>query len=308
MNVPAGRVALLMATRNGAAFLEQQLMSLAEQTHPAIDIHVSDDGSTDGTIDLLKAWQQRWSKGSFDIVSGPQKGFAENFRFLIVSAVVEAEYVAFCDQDDIWESQKLASAIAWLGAGDTARLFCSRTLNVDATGRPIGKSPLFAKPPSFRNALVQSLAGGNTMVLNRAAFALVREASFRSSFVSHDWWSYLIVSGAGGEVHYSPEPLVRYRQHGSNLVGANASMKARLHRLRRLYAGQFAQWTSLNLQGLALNTDLLTDDARLACERLQRARKGTMLQRLRGWRSSRVYRQTGWGSVGLWAAIALGWL
>jgi glycosyltransferase involved in cell wall biosynthesis len=303
-------VALLMATRNGAPFLDEQFMSLAEQTHPSIDIHVSDDGSTDGTIDLLRSWATRWSKGRFNLVSGPQAGFAENFRFLIAHAPLEADYFAFCDQDDIWERQKLALAIAWLETADASRprLFCSRTLSVDAAGKPIGKSPLFERPPSFRNALVQSLAGGNTMVLNRAAFSLVREASSRSGFVSHDWWSYLIVTGTGGDAHYSREPLVRYRQHGANLVGANSSIAARLHRLRRLHAGQFAQWSDRNLEGLALNFDLLTDDARFACDQFASARKGTILERLRALKASGVYRQTGWGSAGLWTAIALGWL
>ena len=85
-------------------------------------------------------------------------------------------------------------------------------------------SPLFRRPPSFRNALVQSLAGGNTMVLNRPARDLVALASRRARFVSHDWWAYLLVTGAGGAVHYSAKPLVRYRQHAHNLVGANTSL------------------------------------------------------------------------------------
>ena len=108
--------------------------------------------------------------------------------------------------------------------GSLPLLFCSRTLTITESGTPVGMSPLFRRTPSFRNALVQSLAGGNTMVLNRAARDIVALASRRARFVSHDWWAYLLVTGAGGVVHYSAKPLVRYRQHAQNLVGANTSL------------------------------------------------------------------------------------
>lgn len=306
---PVGcRVAVLLATRNGEAFLDEQLQSLAGQTFPNIDLHASDDGSTDGTVARLRAWAGRWGRGSFGISRGPGQGFAENFRSLVIGTGMQADHFAFCDQDDIWEPRKLATAVEWLDAGDPGRprLFCSRTLTVDSGGTPTGLSPLFSRPPSFRNALVQSLAGGNTMVFNRAAFELLRRASLRSGFVSHDWWAYLIVTGAGGEVNYCVDPLVRYRQHAANLVGANTSARARLDRIRRLLGGQFARWTDINLAGLSRNRDLLTPDARAVCDSFAGARGGPPTRRLRLLRASGVYRQTGWGSASLWFAIAAG--
>ena len=83
----------------------------------------------------------------------------------------------------------------------------------------------------------------------------------------------MLVTGAGGVVHYSAEPLVRYRQHAENLVGANTSWKARLARLRLLLGGQFADWNEINLAGLDENRDLLTPDAIAAMELFARARK-----------------------------------
>ena len=169
-----GRVAVLLATQNGALYLEDQLESLARQTHPAIDVHVSDDDSTDGTMAILRDWEARWSKGRFVISQGPGRGFAENFRALIVNRDIRASYYAFCDQDDVWEPDKLERAIAWIGEPmDAPRLFCSRTKLVSEVGRETGHSVLFSRQPSFRNALVQSIAGGNTMVFNRAAHRLL---------------------------------------------------------------------------------------------------------------------------------------
>jgi glycosyltransferase involved in cell wall biosynthesis len=302
------KVAILMATRNGAAHLDEQLASLLAQTHRLMDVFASDDGSTDATRGILEEWASRWTKGRFVLIHGPQKGFAENFRSLIVNGAIDADYFAFCDQDDIWEPGKLEEAIAILRdrGSSMPALFGSRTLTMTEDGRAVGYSPLFAKEPSFRNALVQSLAGGNTMVFNRQARQVLARASERSSFVSHDWWAYLLVSGAGGHVHYTPKPLVRYRQHSGNQVGANTSLAARISRFGRLLKGQFWRWSSENIAGLERNADLLTEDARQALDLFRRARKSRFPARLLYLRGSGVYRQTAWGSFGLYLAIVIG--
>ena len=268
----------------------------------------SDDGSTDGTLAILADWRNRWAKGSFELLAGPQNGFAENFRSLISNRDIKADYFAFCDQDDLWEADKLERAVGWMLTRDSAAplLFCSRTLTISESGKPIGQSPLFRREPSFRNALVQSLAGGNTMVFNLAARDCLAIASDRTNFVSHDWWSYLLVTGAGGIVQYSTSPLVRYRQHAGNLVGANTSWRARCVRLSLLFRGQFAEWTENNLQGLDRNRDLLTPDAIAALEPFVRARKGNLVSRIRNLRRSGVYRQTMLGTVLLWCAVVFG--
>ena len=307
-NRTAARVAIWLALKNGAPFLDEQLRSLAAQTCPAIDIWASDDGSTDATQAILSAWRSRWPKGAFSVREGPGCGFAENFRSLMSDEAAEADFFACCDQDDVWEANKLETALAWMRSQDGSRplLFCSRTLTVSESGIPIGMSPLFRRKPSFRNALVQSLAGGNTMVLNRAARDIVALASRRARFVSHDWWIYQMVTGAGGLVRYAPEPLVRYRQHTGNLVGANTSWTARLERLKRLLGGQFAQWSEMNLAGLERNRDLLTPEAIEALTLFARARgERNLFAASASLRRSGVYRQTPQGTLALWAALVL---
>lgn len=294
-----------MATRNGAAFINEQLDSLLAQSWPLVDLWVSDDGSTDGTTAIVESWRSRWNKGSLTLVNGPQQGFAANFRSLIIDARIDADYYAFCDQDDVWEPDRLESAIRWMEAQDTGMplLFCSRTATMSETGEAAGHSPLFQRPPSFRNALVQSIAGGNTMLLNRVARDILAKASARTEFVSHDWWAYLIVTAAGGTVRYEPRPLVHYRQHGANLVGANVSWRARLSRLGRLFRGQFAIWTDSNLSGLAVNRDLLAHDAALCLQLFIGARAGNLFRRFSMLRKSGVYRQTLMGTLGLYLAL-----
>lgn len=296
-----------MATMNGAAYLDEQIQSLADQTCLHADLWVSDDGSTDATLAVLDKWKRRWSKGAFHVLHGPRQGFAENFRSLIANKTIDADYFAFCDQDDVWEPNKLQRAIGWMERQPPGLplLFCSRTLTITSDGVTVGRSPLFLRPPSFRNALVQSLAGGNTMIMNRAARELLRLSCRETGFVSHDWWAYLIVTGAGGKVYYSRRPLVRYRQHRGNQVGANMSWHAKLSRLKRLFEGQFLVWTDRNMEGLRRNMHLLTGDARQACELFLRAREGTVTQRLRNLWASGVYRQTVLGSLALYLAVVM---
>jgi glycosyltransferase involved in cell wall biosynthesis len=300
-------VAVLMATYNGGDFLDEQIQSLEDQTHASIDVHVSDDGSSDRTRAILEAWRARWNRGRFVVRSGPGGGFSENFRSLIVHADVDADYFAFCDQDDIWEPGKLRRALETLGPpADAPRLFCSRTRIISESGRLLGLSPEFRRDPSFRNALVQSIAGGNTMVFNAAARHLLATASARSAFVSHDWWAYMLVTGAGGQVFYSSEPLVRYRQHPNNLVGTTNSIRGQLDRLERLGRGVFAQWSDINIAGLEDNIHLLTPEARTVFGRFKEARNKGIAERLRGLRASGVYRQTLLGNIALYVAAMFG--
>nr|WP_250888936.1 glycosyltransferase family 2 protein [Mesorhizobium sp. dw_380] len=297
-----------MGTKDGAAFVDEQLQSLLAQSHPLIDLWISDDGSVDGTLAIIEAWKSRWTKGLITVVEGPRRGFAANFRSMILDRRIDADCYAFSDQDDVWEPDRLESAIRWMQAfgAEIPLMFCSRTATMTETGSLVGHSPLFRRPPSFRNALVQSIGGGNTILLNRAARDLLSKASARSDFVSHDWWAYLIVTGAGGVACYDPRPLVRYRQHASNLVGANVSWQARVSRLGRLFKGEFAGWTDLNLAGLAVNRDLLTPEAAACVDVFASGRQGGLFRRLSALRASGVYRQTFAGTLGLYLAFVLG--
>jgi hypothetical protein len=305
--VPQGpsssRVAVLIATFNGAAFLSQQLNSIERQSWPLIDVWASDDGSGDGTVDLLKDASGRWTKGRFEIVGGPRGGVVENFRSLLRHGEIDADFIAFSDQDDIWRLDKLKKAVDWLNGQDAARpaLFCCRVELMDEVGQPAGFSPLFRAPPDLRNALVQSIAGGNTMVMNRAAHELLRETAKRTSFVIHDWWAYLIVAAAGGTIHYSPAPDVLYRQHGANVIGANTSWGSRLRRVEPLLAGRFSGWTNENLKALDACRDLLSPEAKVLIDDFKQMRRLPLVSRLGALRRLGLYRQTWLGQISLFA-------
>lgn len=159
-------VAILLATLNGEKFLAEQLDSLQAQTITNWRLYVSDDGSSDGTKDIINRYQTLWGAGKIQYRDGPQKGYAQNFLGLACDPEIKADYFAFCDQDDVWLPEKLNVAIANITQASIfgqVYVYCGRATYTDQNSKPIGMSPLFVHPRTFRNALIQSIAGGNTL-------------------------------------------------------------------------------------------------------------------------------------------------
>lgn len=305
---PIPSVAILLATHNGLPFLAGQLESIATQTHVNWRVWASDDGSSDGTVDTLEQYGRMWGGDRLVLLQGPNRGVDENFRALIGHAAIDADVFAYADQDDVWLPDKIERAVRWFAHEPSERpaLYCARTSLIDRQGRPIGRSPLFARPPSFANALVQNLAGGNTMLFNRAARQLLRDALPASAnVVIYDWWTYLLVTGAGGAVRYDAEPTVLYRQHERNLVGANARVRDRIDGLRRALTGRLRAWNDRHVAALGQVASMLTPDNRVTLTQFAQARQRGIVPRLVGFRRAGIYRQTTRGNVALTVAALL---
>lgn len=298
------KVAILLCTLHGQHFLSEQLESIDRQTYPNWELWASDDGSEDDTRQILRRYQEKWEGRRLSVRSGPSEGFVSNFLSLTCTAEIQADFYAFSDQDDIWEDDKLQRAVAWLRSvpKDVPALYCSRTRLVDEQNRDLGLSPLFTRPPAFANALIQNIGGGNTMVFNHAARKLLCQAGQKIDVVSHDSWAYIVVTGCGGKVKYDAYPSLRYRQHGSNLVGTNSTWAARWIRIRMLWQGHLRTWTDRHLVALQGLHSSLTPESRKTLELLTRSRKRALLPRLIGLKKSGIYRQTLLGNLGLLAA------
>ncbi|KTC05569.1 glycosyltransferase family 2 protein [Pseudomonas syringae] len=297
-----------MCTYNGAAYLRAQLESFAAQTFSDWVLYVSDDASTDDTLRILSDYQVLWGNQRLVIFNGPCKGFAENFISLVQRPEIEADYFAFSDQDDVWFSDKLERSVNRLEHLDSNKpaLYCSRTRLVDADLKVIGVSPLFSKPPSFKNALVQSLAGANTMLINQTARGLLVRLPEHSPLIAHDWLTYLLVTGCGGEVCYDAQPCLDYRQHSGNLIGANASTRDRLVRFRKMLSGRFIEWNDANVAILKGMERVLTVENRAVLTDFDNGRRQTGFKRLSTLRKAGIYRQTLQGNLSLMLAVCLG--
>ena len=229
METGADSVAILMGCRDGARFLQAQLASIAAQSHRNWRLVASDDGSSDATRAILAAFRDAQGAGRVEIREGPRAASPPTTSASPATPAIRADWYAFADQDDVWHPDRLARGLAALRAALTGAppevpaLYGARTILIDEAGRETGRSLHFRAVPGFGNALVQSIAGGNTMLFNAATKALMEEVR-PAAVIAHDWWIYLLVSGAGGRVIYDPEPSVRYRQHGANLIGGNLGL------------------------------------------------------------------------------------
>lgn len=306
--MPVGpSVAILLCIYYGKQFLEEQLESIAQQTHTNWKLYVSDDGDCEESRRILKRFSERFEKGRVTVRKGPHKGFVENFLSLTCDASISADYFAFSDQDDIWNKDKLKNAIQALGGVDQSipSLYCSRTIVVDKSNNEIGKSPLFTRTPSFSNALVQCIGGANTMTFNRKVRDIAVEVGKNIPAITHDWWMYLLTTGVGGRVIYDSKPSIRYRQHESNRVGCNITLRAKLFRVFLLLTGKFKDYNDRNIKSLGYAYHLLTKENQRIYDEFVTLRKSYLVQRINRFKRLKIYRQTALGNVGIWISIFL---
>lgn len=301
---------VLLALYNGAAHLRAQLDSLAAQEDRDWDLVVSDDGSTDQGLEILARWAADTPHHAVKTLPGPRKGFVANFFHLLIHVPAEARHAALCDQDDVWFPDKLSrakTALSGVPEGIPA-VYCARTMIADADLVPRHPSRLFRRPFGFRNALVQSVGGGNTMVLNRAAIDLLAKAIPEAGAPAvHDWWIYQIITGCGGQILRDEDPVLLYRQHGANQIGANTNTMAQLSRLHFILAGRFRGWNAQNLTALRASAHRFTPEAQAVLADWSEACEGKgPITRLRAlWRAG-VYRQGRIGTVALTLAAVTG--
>lgn len=293
-------VTVLMAVRNGAPDLPAQLDSLRRQTDVDWQLIASDDGSTDASPSLLQSFA---ATAPAQIIAGPGCGFVQNFLALLLRAPA-SRAVALSDQDDVWFPDKLARALAQLNAlpADRPALYCSRRLNwqPESDRRQLSRS--YPHPPAFANALVENIASGNTIVMNAAAAKLACDtAAAAKSVAFHDWWLYLLISGAGGTVIHDPVPSLLYRQHAQSVLGQGEGFLARIRVRRGVLAGSYSERIEQNLQALQQVSHVLTPENRARLNLFIRARRSGLLRRLiltwqaGVWRQGRIARLEFWG-------------
>lgn len=297
-------VVILLGAYNGGKHIADQLDSIKAQTHQNWRLIVSDDRSTDNTLDIVKAYQHAWGAEKLEIRQGPQQGFVRNFLSMACDPTIKADYFAFSDQDDVWLPEKLQVAIDYLDTVEhpaIPHVYGCRTIYTHENLKPYGMSPEFVFPRTFRNALIQNVVGGNTMVFNPVAKELL-EAVGLVPTPSHDWWLYQLVTGAGGYVYYDPKPQVFYRQHNESLVGGNSSITAKVRRMMMLFKGRFKSWSDQNIHCLNLARPQLTEGSREILDLFAKMRGAHFKDRLRLLEVCGLYRQTLGGTLSLLAA------
>ena len=222
------KIDILLATYNGARFLHAQIDSILGQTCQDWRLLIRDDGSTDATPEIIDRYAGQYP-GRIEVIHDGRAnlGVVGNFSTLMERS--DADYIMFCDQDDVWLPEKIAESYKAMRAlerrhgSDTPLLVHTDLTVVDEDLNPIHRSfwryqrldP--ERGRSLASMLIQNVVTGCATMANRRlkdmALPLPREIRM------HDWWLAL-VAAAFGQYGYVPRPLVLYRQHGANTLGA----------------------------------------------------------------------------------------
>ena len=229
------RVAILLPTFNGEKYLEEQLDSLLAQSYKNLVVVLRDDGSRDGTLDIIHSHLDRFPDTFHWIENkGRNLGASGSFSFLMQYALehkkelgLEKVYMMFCDQDDIWAENKVELQMQCMLEAEADHenipVLIHSDLKVvsDSRGRIadsfMNYQGLEAARNRFRHILLCNIVTGCTALINESLSA--RSLPIPPEAIMHDWWLALAAS-AFGKLVLIDKPLVEYRQHASNTLGA----------------------------------------------------------------------------------------
>ncbi len=217
-------VCVMIASFNGEQFISEQIDSILNQEGIKPTILVRDDGSTDSTVEVLESYKRL---GDLDWYSGEHLNVAKGFLSLIQHAP-NCEYYAFCDQDDVWDLDKLKIAVERLSEVDADKpaLYCCGSRLVNRNLEFISEHRLDTNRTPLARLFFSGLAG-NTMVFNRALkekLSLWMPQHMRM----HDTWTYKTCLCLGGKIIIDSNPHLAYRQHGANIVGMELTLRQKL--------------------------------------------------------------------------------
>jgi len=248
IDAPPPRLAVLLCTHDGEAFLAGQLHSLLAQNRLPQWVLVHDWGSRDGTRALVEACRQRspaavqWSLHWHAQAPGATRSFLDAIEHSL-NTQPDFDYLLLCDQDDVWEADKLEVFARTIQAQPGLDLLYCDVSVIDAAGRPLATSYLgaggaFGQPMDIAHACTMfvSTASGMSMALSRRFLERHRSAWAMPDWLAHDWALTILAHLTAARVAFVPQSLVRYRQHAGNLVGGQGGTRR---------SGQAGGWSPL---------------------------------------------------------------
>jgi rhamnosyltransferase len=236
------RVLVLMACYNGLQYIDAQIKSIADQVDCEITLLISVDKSDDNTFYYLEDLKKHYKFIELLTYGVKYGSAAANFYRLIVEANLQGyDYIAFADQDDIWEPDKLSRHIQLAKQSGADGV----SSNVIAFW-PDGRKMLINKAQLQRELdfLFESAGPGCTFLMtpwlvNKVREQLLYENSAAREVALHDWLTYAVCRAHGRKWVIDSSPSVQYRQHENNVIGANVGSKAKWARLQKLRQGWY---------------------------------------------------------------------
>lgn len=220
-------VLILLATYNGEKYIKEMVDSIIKQDYTDWHLILSDDSSSDSTPEILDSYAEKYPEKITHYKSGIRFGNAQNHFMHLLDKHHDAPYIMFCDQDDVWHSDKVGKTLAKMKETETAgapALVHTDLVVVDGALNKISDS--FCKHSKLKgnrlelnHLLVQNVVTGCTLMMNRELAELSCSKPLPKEAMMHDWWVAIICSvfGKSAFLNYS---TMDYRQHGNNTVGA----------------------------------------------------------------------------------------
>lgn len=227
-------VAIIMSTYNGEKYLKEQIDSLLNQTYKNITIVIRDDGSSDNTVKIINDYKKK--SNNIKLIGGRNMGFIKSF-FTLLKDTEGYDYYAYCDQDDIWMTNKIERAVEHLNKSDSniPTLYFSNSDYYDENMNFVATAPE-NKIYNFRNSLVECVSQGMTMVINKKTRDIMIE-NVPENCLYHDWWTYMICSGFG-KIIYDDNSLVKYRRHNKSVtVEGKSKLELLIFRIKKFLFG-----------------------------------------------------------------------
>lgn len=227
-------VSVALCTHNGAAFVREQLLSILNQSVRASEIVVSDDASTDDTVGVALAVVAEWGAAGAPapaiVVLRNETALGVTANFEQALSACTGDILVLSDQDDVWQPEKLSVIVAAFQANPPVDLVFSDARMVDALGAPLGvllfdtlgisrgEREMLGEQRAFDALLRRNLVTGATAALRREL--VQRSTPFPASWVHDEWLA--IVAAAQSDILMLDRPLIDYRQHGGNQIGASS--------------------------------------------------------------------------------------
>ena len=229
MDGTKAKIAILLATYNGARYLPQQLDSILAQTVTDWHLLISDDGSRDETPEILREYQRRWPDRITLVAHDVPTGSSMKNFMLLTRQAGAYDYVMYCDQDDVWLPEKISMTLAKMRETENGQ---PETPCLVHTDLKVVREDLSVKSESFfyssmlradrdqlHRLVIQNIVTGCTVMINHALWQLAVLPVSGGQIRMHDGWFALIAS-ALGRIGFVEQPTMLYRQHGDNVVGA----------------------------------------------------------------------------------------
>lgn len=261
-------VCVMMSTYNGEKYIIDQINSILGQNHVDVTLMIRDDGSTDGTLDILRKFET--VHDNISVYEGNNLGYAQSFWSILLEVPTSYDYYAFSDQDDVWEPNKLASGIHALRQSKDSRKLYASALNVTDADLNFQYKNVFKNlKPQFGSAITRPRLSGCTMIFTPALLMLCRKMDIRQPdgmCMSHDGTVYLTYLACDGKILFSQKSYIKLRRHESTVTGHGKGLIKRIYSVTNIFSSRRHEATKQAKFLYTYLKDDMTDESKALCE------------------------------------------